>query len=580
MPRPGRSRRRAAALGAAPALAAVALLLLVGAPGLTAGATASDLHVAHVAGSNTPVYQMDCNGQSPLQRLDRPNYCGDIRGFAGVDNQNMWGSRFYDNGLYIGHDEPDATFLSSAPGSGDQVTWGLTLGKDPTALPTDETPGKDVTHWFELTPAPWLSMALCDDFSYPQLPCRPEADANAPAPCSTVAIKCSPNLYPGGGSALMEMQFYPPGNPPFADSASCDDVHWCAALTIDSLECTEQYATCNSSCEEPQEFAFIQTNGVPDPDGTTPDADTMLMNPGDKLSVQIKDAPAGKSRAVEVVIDDLTTDTSGLMQASAANGFVHTSIASCATTPYSYQPEYSSAKAGNYVPWAALRTNISTEFETGHFEPCTSLTTEMPFDSNPLDLSDPDGTMQGCKGPYVSLDKGKGDTNDAMCYLAGDTHPGYEGVGTQTPPDLMTGCQFDIFQNGDLDFAGPPYWPDWPTSATAGTHPGSFVEAAPTSGGKEYASFFFQSDIALSESGCTAAHAARCTIPPNGPGHFYPYWSLTATKAGTCTLEFGNVSTGTGLSDYRKDAEYGSVQWAKLGYPEFIGSTHADTCKT
>ena len=36
----------------------------------------------------------------------------------------------------------------------------------------------------------------------------------------------------------MEMQLYPPGKPPFVDSTSCDDSHWCAALTIDSLACT------------------------------------------------------------------------------------------------------------------------------------------------------------------------------------------------------------------------------------------------------------------------------------------------------------------------------------------------------
>ena len=45
---------------------------------------------------------------------------------------------------------------------------------------------------------------------------------------------------------------------------SCDDTHWCAALTIDSLECTEGFATCNTACEEPVNFACIQRNGVPD----------------------------------------------------------------------------------------------------------------------------------------------------------------------------------------------------------------------------------------------------------------------------------------------------------------------------
>ena len=34
-----------------------------------------------------------------------------------------------------------------------------------------------------------------------------------------------------------------PGVPPFVDSLSCDATHWCAALTIDSLECTAAFAS-------------------------------------------------------------------------------------------------------------------------------------------------------------------------------------------------------------------------------------------------------------------------------------------------------------------------------------------------
>jgi len=47
------------------------------------------------------------------------------------------------------------------------------------------------------------------------------------------------------------------------------------------------------------------------------------------------DAPApGGSRAFTVVIDDLTQHTSGFMQASAANGFQNTSMATCSGTPF------------------------------------------------------------------------------------------------------------------------------------------------------------------------------------------------------------------------------------------------------
>ena len=84
-------------------------------------------------------------------------------------------------------------------------------------------PGHDVTHWFELTPAPWYGMSICDPKSYPQTPCKPNSDSNAPH-----------GSFPGGGGAFMEMQFYPPG---FSTGISCNsNTQWCAALNIDSLE--------------------------------------------------------------------------------------------------------------------------------------------------------------------------------------------------------------------------------------------------------------------------------------------------------------------------------------------------------
>src|SRR5205085_3549482 len=105
---------------------------------------------------------LDCNGFSPFQQSIKPTgACTDIRGFAGVHNANLDDGRFYDNGHYIGHDEPDLTFLSNRAGSGNDVTWTETLPMDPAADPTVGNPGSDVTHWFELSVAPWFSMALC-----------------------------------------------------------------------------------------------------------------------------------------------------------------------------------------------------------------------------------------------------------------------------------------------------------------------------------------------------------------------------------------------------------------------------------
>ena len=111
-------------------------LLIVGAlslavPGLatTAAATAHP----HPAGVRpNAVGELDCNGLSPIQRPVKPNLvCADPRG--------PYGGRFYDNGHYIGHDEPSVRFISSRPGSGSNVAITESLPRDPTALLTAHT---------------------------------------------------------------------------------------------------------------------------------------------------------------------------------------------------------------------------------------------------------------------------------------------------------------------------------------------------------------------------------------------------------------------------------------------------------
>ena len=104
-----------------------------------------------------------------------------------------------------------------------------------------------------------------------------------------------------------------------------------------------------------------------------------------------------------------------------------------------------------------------------------------------------------------------------------------------------------------------------------------------TNGGAPYTQFHFQTDVALSEYQCggnTVATApgtpslAGCTVPPQGPGGFYPYWSQVQS-GGTCAFLFGNVSAG---NTFGKDAQYGTVQFAKLGYPQFVGPTRNNPC--
>jgi hypothetical protein len=423
-------------------------------------------------------------------------------------------------------------------------------------------------------------MALCNSRSYPLNRCTPNSDSNAPH-----------GQFTGGGSSFLEVQFYPPGEAPFFDNISCDNTHWCASLHINDLECTVGFDSCNTACLEPTNFAFIQKNGVPTGPPSpqkatiatfTPNGNTLLMNPGDKITTHIFDAPApGGGHALEVRITDLTTGQSGFMQASAHNGYQATGIADCSGRPFNYEPEYNTASKGNYVPWAALETNISTQFEIGHWTPCKNLSN--PATDGLLDLTAGDPFWLKCNGPYESSsdspsDNAEGFGGDAPCYPRGDQHTALNQFGVHADPNMQTGC-LNFLNGGDIDFDGTSYWADWPTgtSPTAKT-PGSFVQSPPTSGGLKYLQSFFQTDVALSEASCRAAFSG-CTVPPPGPGHFYPYWSTKGTGS-ACRILFGNVASGPGVNNYGKDAQYGRDLRNVIGYDEFEGNIRPAICGT
>jgi hypothetical protein len=556
-------------------VAAVTVAGLLSAAPASAAASAPTHAAAPAAKPIKPnkLGELDCNGFSQIQTsAKRTMVCTDLHGGAAT------GGRFYDNGYYIGHDEPDLRFLSTQKGSGNDVTWIEKLGADPAKAPTVTSPGHDVTHYVELTPAPWFSMTMCDPQSYPQNPCTPESDTNAPGPtCLGVNPSCT-QADAGAGAAFMELQFYPPGQAPFDDAISCDNTHWCAALTIDSLECSLNFATCNPNCIEPVNFAFIQTNGVPagppspqlsDLQTFTPNVNTLLMNPGDAIRVHMFDArTSGGGKAFEAVVTDLTTGQSGFMQASAANGFMNTNLNTCDGTPFSFQPEFSTDSADNFAGWTALEVNISTEFEIGHFEPCSTVTGPATIT---LAAGVTDTYWKHCVGAYENTTAPDGrkspEISDAPCYPQGDTHGGL------APPNVVTGCDEFYTQNGDLDFDGTPYWPDWPNSTAPDTFPSTFSQTAPTTvGGANYPQFQFQTDVALSESTCSGPAGPGCAVPPpNAPGAFYPYW----TSPSACSWEFGNMTNGNAFG---QDAQYGTDQFARIGYQEFESGFFTNTC--
>lgn len=490
------------------------------------------------------VGELDCNGLSPIQTSVHPTAaCADPRG-------NDEG-RAVDNGRYIGHDEPSIRLISNRPGSSSDITFVERLGTDPAANPTVNHPGSDVTHFFELTIAPWFSMSVCDPNSAPLAPCTPESDANAPTATN-----------PGAGAAFVELQFYAPGFAPFADNISCDNSHWCSALNIDSAEC-DASGNCNPGCQEPVNFAFVQRDGVPtgppspqlsDLASFTPNGETLMMNPGDVIRVHMFDAALpGGGHALETREDDLTTGQSGFMIASGANGFMNTDPVTCDGTPFNFRPEYSSAAANNILPWGAGPYNVDTQFEIGHFEACSKVTG--PKRLTIENFTDTYWTR--CQGAYeVGKEVNNLEPDDSPCYPAGDTHGG------TAPPNLVTGCPVFFDAIGDLDYDGSSYRADWPTSTTPGTFPASFVQAQPTSNGRTYPQIQFETDLADTEQGCDLTTGSGCTVPPPGPGHFYPYWTLARDSTLGCAWEFGNVQNG---QTFGGDAQYGPVTFNPPG---------------
>jgi hypothetical protein len=459
---------------------------------------------------------LDCNGLSPLQQptiAALSSVCLDVAPQPGED-------RTEDNETYIGHDEPLVTFYSSIPGSGNNVQWEFTLPRE-RPLPATQSFQNFITFWF--------GMALCDPKSEPFGPCVPNSDANDQKKA---------------GSAFLELQFYPPGNALLPREFSCDLQSWCAALNIDSL-------TRNNNCFEPVNFALIQRDGVPSgPPGPgiqtlatfTPNAQTLIMHQGDRIRVTIKDTPNG----LLTLVEDLTTHQSGFMVASAANGFQNTDRVTCATTAFSFHPEFDTATVDHIVPWALARNNISFAMEIGHFE----------FKDT--------------------------DTDDRFCFPASPI----------TGP-LVAGCF-----GSDFDFDGGSYLRDWPDGTRANAtsikirssrgHGIGPLSASQDHHGREvyvhpFATLQFETGVSASDPTCTTP--SNCVVPPRGAA-FYPFYALRdgddddrehgEERGRHCALIFGNFS-GRGILDFGRDAQYGSPDVARA-FQEHVSAVLLNPC--
>jgi hypothetical protein len=489
----------------------LAALLLIVAFVLAGGAAGS---ATSNAGSRIHAI-LGCNLGSPTgATLSNELGCPEVKG------QN--GSFELAGDTYVGHDEPEMRFISPTAGSGNSMTYKL-------VLPTDST-ASNATPTYQSMIAFWLGMALCDPASYPQQPCTPDSDSNTG----------TGQLPTDAGSAVLELQFYPPGFPPFSN-ISCDTTHWCAAQVDWSLECTLGYKFCNRRCTEVPNFAFIQKDGVPAGPPSpqlqngatfTPNAQTLLMNPGDTITVSIHDTASGLFTG----INDLTNGTSGFMVASVANGYMNTNVRSCRGTPFAFHPEYSSASTNNLVPWTALQLGPGLAVETGHYE---------------------------------VID---GDSDDTYC--------------PQSPTGLLA-CL-----STDFDFDGVPYHAgNWPTGFTPTSTTASALalvsqashKLGPLSNGSAYPSFELESiaGFTMNEvSNCNILEPDQCSVDNLGSlvptwGGFYPYYS-----AAGCTGTFGDV-TGGGVNNFGGVSGYGPtvpVYTLSTALYGTNGATYTNTC--
>jgi hypothetical protein len=502
-------------------------------------------------------------------------------------------------------------FISNSPNSATTMTYFMKLPVDPKPSPTASG---SVTDYFELSPAPWFGLPICDPASYPQNPCTPDSDSN-------VGNINDPS---DAGSAFMELQFYPPKAAPQEETGSCSAAKWCSAMNIDSLESQFNFVNLNPGCIEPVNFAFLQRNGVPagppspqlaNANTFIPNGQTLEMNPGDTLRVSISDPSAG----LTTTITDVTTHQIGTMTASASNGFMNTNFQTCSGSPFTFHAEYNTANEQNSVPWAALDGGVLMQQEIGHGEVCTSLTHHDPAlvtdgvvaDKNIIfnDQSSFDTCVGGSEGTTrtrANVGEGGCNARTGVCL-----HPETEGPtgkpiacpfnkftsgalcefadgycipkGTRTvifgstkvkETSPIAFCADNRFQNGDLDYDGVQYqnhtWPNGSANTpTSIRYIGPFDQA-----GNTYPLVEFETDAPGSEFQCNPATGHDCLVPPLG-ARFYPYWTMTnkvnqAVGAGlfpngTCTWNFGNTIRGVTTLNLLGDGQYGLPELSRFG---------------
>jgi hypothetical protein len=402
---------------------------------------------------------------------------------------------------YVGHDEPEMQFYSNTPGSGNNVQWKIKL---PATDPTPDQAGTKVANR-ELFPTFWFSMALCDPQSKPFGACTPNSDSNTSS----------------SGSAILELQFYPPGS-----NCPGDDSKWCASLTIDEL---------TTNCDEPITAAPITTDG-------TPGGPRLLMSPSDSIRITIKDTANGLENDVE----DLTSGQTGSMVASGANGFTQTvesnhapdPSAKCPKSAFDYHPEYLTALTTNNGSW--INANINLSFEIGHGELCGNKSCSI--------LPDSDADDTGCGTTLgVGICTGTDSNHDGNSYQAD-----WPDGSANHPSSLIIGNVLDDGM-GPLGFSGGSYQAAFgkiffqPTGVAGAFYP--FFSQAGTG---HACVFNFGNDIpgtTTNDFGQTAQYGTTINNPCTGAPIALCKDTTSPTDPDVCTSASASVNHGSFDSD-------------------------------
>jgi hypothetical protein len=466
---------------------------------------------------------------------------------------------------YVGHDEPSVLFKSGLPGSGNNMTYTVTLPKDPKKQPNKT--GVGGTTWnFQLRPTFWFGLALCDNQSAPNFTkkCTPDTDRN-----NLVGTNPAAPNYIGKhpGTAYMELQFYGPGYVPQFTGLGCAAHVYCAAMTIDSaLENLNTGAVNTAACNnfllggvEPINWAYITKSGksqapanplftgtVTHPNFKAVDPNLkkdLLMKPGNTVRFHIHDTRAG----LQINMVDLTTGQHGSMTASVANGFGHILFTpkskTCHEAPYAFHPAYSTANPRGNV-WTAHTYNVAMSDEIGHFENCLAVNTTTGNCTKPA-------------GPDKTLD-----TDDTGC----------------VPGSLSTVVKIDGCFAPDEDFDGQSYRLDWPgtnpnVARDRALHPQPVMFTSPTTNGHNYQTAAFETDLPRIEASdsqanppfCNRMTGANCVNPPHG-AQFYPFYSTTV-RYGSCIWQEGGKFLPNTTNDFggSSTTEFGPL--LKTVYP-------------